>query len=362
MVTEDREDIYNVTCEDGNEISYVIRGLKSEDEVGPWSEFCASIFAYKENPPPPSYFERHYSKDPYREAVLIRVACLKDDNNTMVASCRLFLRTIASGSSSTTLSAGGIGEVCTDAKHRRRGLSKVLLQNVMDIMIDRKLQVSLLHAAPAFFPVYEKTGGYQNSISKWTVISLQNEIATANIAGYRIRKANFPNDTDQLSKLHQQYSEQRFSGCIVRTTDYWNNYLSNELQGSLWVLEQAEGNNIVAWLSIRSRGERYQLREFGVEEEQISCCKALTLLLSNAVKEQQATTSDKSWKALILPTFLLNQLRSEKDEALLLFDWLSEVAEDDLGWMYKILDETINIECLKGETRVPHLIWPADSF
>ncbi len=96
-VVEGREETYKVTLEDGSEISYVVRGLKSEDEIGPWSEFCASIFSYKaQNPPPASYFQRHYANDPHREASLIRVAFL---NGKMVASCRLFLRTISSGGS-----------------------------------------------------------------------------------------------------------------------------------------------------------------------------------------------------------------------------------------------------------------------
>jgi hypothetical protein len=367
MTIENRPDTYKVTLledDDGSskEISYTIRGL-SENEIGPWSEFCASVFAYKDNPPPPSYFARHYKNDPHRGgASLIRVAFF---NGAMVASCRLFLRTISMGNTNTrtgagTVTAGGIGEVGTSNDHRRRGLSKVLLQNVIEIIKERKLQVSLLHAAPAFFPVYKKAGGYVGSKSRWSVVNINVTTTTSqqqldqnnNAEGYSIREASFPQDTERLAKLHQLYSEQRFAGCIVRSLEYWNTYLSQELKGSLWILVQEE--MIVAWLSVRPRGERFQLREFGLDETLIATSMALRLLLSRA----NITAESPSSFALVLPTVVLDQVDQTDDSFL---DWSTETSEDDWGWMYKILDDQIQIDSINGSER-PHLIWPADSF
>jgi hypothetical protein len=48
----------------------------------------------------------------------------------------------------------------------------MLLQNVISIMKERQLQVSLLHAAPAFFLVYQKAGGYVGSTSHWSVVQV----------------------------------------------------------------------------------------------------------------------------------------------------------------------------------------------
>jgi hypothetical protein len=130
-----------------NEYEYVIRGLR-EDEVKEWSEFCASVFSYKPDPPPSEYFYRHYVNDPNTKAYdgssrLIRVALFE---GTIVASCRIFLRTITG--TNGVLRAGGIGEVCTAMNHRRRGLSAKILENAIAIMKDRDdLQVSSLHAA-----------------------------------------------------------------------------------------------------------------------------------------------------------------------------------------------------------------------
>jgi hypothetical protein len=379
-MAETRQDTYEVTClESGDTISYEIRGLRDEDEeIQRWADFCASVFRYKENPPPASYFERHYRNDPNRVASLIRVAL---HQGQMVASCRLFLRTVSSGAGSLSLSAGGIGEVCTADDHRRRGLSKVLLRNVMEIMKERQLQVSLLHAAPAFFPVYEKAGGYACTMSHWSVVPVSTSklqiAATEHIAATEImigtdsptiREASFPEDTDRLSRLHRNYSEQRFAGCILRSTDYWNTYLSIELKGTLWV-KQVEGT-LVAWLSLRPRGEgRFQVREFGVDTEFCSTSGVttsilLTMLLSHAMQEIQISSGSDNMLELATPTFLLDECRSSQADGegcLPYIDWAKLKNDDDLGWMYKILDEKVPIESING-SQTPHLIWPADSF
>jgi GNAT superfamily N-acetyltransferase len=357
MSVEARRDNYQTTLEDGTLAEYEIRGL-NEDEISGWAQFCASIFSYKANPPPHSYFEGHYHNDPERFPQLIRVAI---SGNTIVASCRLFLRTL-----SGNVPAGGIGEVCTAPEHRRRGLSKVLLQNVLDIMKERKLSVSLLHAAPVFFPVYEAVG-YTRSTSQWSILTISQEQLeeftvnaekTSGTSSLRIRDASFPMDTDQLCSIHQRFSEDRFAGCIVRSTNYWNNYLRVELQGSLLVLEQS--HVIIAWLSLRLRGDRVQVREFGFDETSSSSGGvpvgvAFSMLLAQAIKSVNIVSDE--WK-LILPTFLLETCHKDN---LPFVAWESVCREDDLGWMYKILDNRITLQSINGSTR-PHLIWPADSF
>jgi hypothetical protein len=353
-MTEEREERYTARLEDGGEASYVIRGL-NEEEVQAWSQFCASVFAYKANPPPASQFERHYTNDPNRgKASLIRVAFF---NGEMVSSCRLFLRTISTGGSTPPLNAGGIGEVCTATTHQRRGLSKVLLQNVIEIMKERQLQVSLLHAAPEFFPVYEKAGGYKCSRSQWSAVTVISPSSTVD-KSHSIREAAFPSDTERLCRLHQIYSQSNFAGCIVRSQDYWNQYLSQELANSLFVLTaDDQGGLIVAWLSLRLRGDRVQLREFGVDRDIISTDNALNSLLGHAAEKLSV---GNEW-TLVLPTTVLYQARQDQDQCFTCIDWSSQVPHDDLGWMYKVYASEIPFEVVSGEKR-PHLIWPADSF
>ena len=138
--------------------TYILRGLKNDNELHQWTKFCATVFSYKLlNPPSEEYFYRHYVNDPNNHSnsnsnenssknsghhghhSLIRVAV--DTKNQIVASCRIVLRTISTGrrrhnqeeddevfNLNRNLNCGGIGEVCTDITHRRRGLSTILLK------------------------------------------------------------------------------------------------------------------------------------------------------------------------------------------------------------------------------------------
>lgn len=353
MTKEGKESVISVTLEDGSVIPYVMRGL-TEEEIQPWADFCASVFSYKANPPPPSYFERHYYNDPRRDASLVRVIFYGD---TVVSSCRIFQReismntttTITTTAGTTSASAGGIGEVCTHADHRKRGLSKILLHDAIRIMTSRGMKLSLLHAAPEFFAVYEKSGGYACVRSEWSLIAIDCSKLDNTPAPppFQLRLAQFPQDTARLQELHKEYSERRFVGCIVRSKEYWNTYISKELEGSLWTL--VKENEIVAWLSVRERGDRYQLRDFGNDASSITTAEAMSMLLSQAAP-------DKERMRLHLPTAIVEEIHETKPAFV---DWTTLVAEDDHGWMYKTLQAD---QKSISDAATRHLIWPADSF
>lgn len=96
------------------------------------------------------------------------------------------------------IEAGGIGEVCTSPNHQRRYLSTNKISD-------------------------ERDNNY-----------------------WRIHQAKFPEDAAQLRQLH--------------AAQYWKEYVSAELGDTLWVLTESTtpGNVvIVAWISIRQRGDRY---------------------------------------------------------------------------------------------------------
>ena len=391
-------------------VEYEIRGLRDEEVPG-WARFCASVFAYKAHPPSPSYFERHFYNDPRKDASLIRVAFHGD---RMVSSCRIFRRTVACASVSDQSEAGGIGEVCTDPDHRRRGLSKLLLHDAIKIMKSLGMRVSMLHAAPAFFPVYQRGGKYENVVSRWsdirvpigrdgtTATATATATATTLMDSFTLRPAEFPRDTERLQCLHQEFSEKRFFGCIIRSAQYWNDYISKELSENLWVATRIADTNgqkiqdvvvnssnsnsnisddrsgctdgdIVAWLSLRPRGpRRYQIREFGIDLETITSTTTKAALLSRLVHtalRDEGPTTDGSAKEngrsviLNLPTSLLQDeigletdlIKNRKSD--LLHDWEFVGNADDEGWMYRSLDGS----ALPIPTK-PHLIWPTDAF
>ena len=359
---------------------YTIRGLH-QDELKEWAAFCASVFAYKKpHPPPADYFYRHFVNDPdHGPTSLIRVAVMDSPTKRIVASCRIFLRILSLGGSNnaSSIQAGGIGEVCTDSTHRRQGLSKALLQNAIEIMKERKLAISLLHAAPGFFPVYQSIG-YSCSQSRWTTMSLLltelkqyigRRVDNETFIKYNLRPVVFPQDTALLHGLHQKYSRQRLIGCVVRSKEYWNQYLSVELEASLWVLtdgEETTCQGILAWCGVRQRNQCYQLCEFGVDTERCDVADALENLLPKVMADMNV----KGHKiALNLPHFVFQELqlsRQNPEETVPWIDWSSVQTNVDEGWMYLALDkdkkfDLSNVDGTDPE-RKPHFIWPSDSF
>lgn len=344
--------------------SYTLRGLRPT-EIGVWAEFCASVFAYKDNPPHSSYFSRHFISDrERRSSSWIRVAV---NGERIVASCRVFFRRISVGDQKT-LTGAGIGEVCTDTDHRRRGLSKQLLLDAFSIIENENtFDFSFLHAAETFFDFYRSAGYSINAISYWhTAVIDRNLLATRAEDSSLIRTAMFPRDVDQLMKLHQLYSEQRVKGSIVRSHDYWTDYVSEELKGNLHVLyeKQSSGEErIIGWLSLRLRNDdgkttKLQLGEFGCADPERNCYSILVELLNYAVVCISMKEKISLRFRLHLPKLVLEDARrSCAGESL-----FAEVAEsNDHGWMYKPLvnpDTLSQIVTQNGQ----HLIWPTDSF
>lgn len=343
-------------------IEYKLRGLH-ENEVDKWATFCASVFSYKANPPPSSYFERHYHNDPRRDASLIRIILY---DGKIVSSCRIFLKTISSGMGSSAIEAGGIGEVCTSPLHRKRGLSKLLLHDALDIMkCVCKVSVSFLHSAPDFFPVYERGGGYASTVSPWSLLTLDARQLHNCIGDTQFRLAKFPNDVKRLQVLHQKYSEQRFAGCIVRSVEYWNDYLSKELDGKMHVLTKSmKDQDVLAWMAIRSRGNYLQLVDFGYDASSLNSKTQKNVLwqlfahcYSNCNTFCEKEASPEKIK-LHLPKFVSDDLK----EAVISTNMIiSSEDANDLGWMYVTLQEG-SIDMVKTTETIPHLIWPSDSF
>lgn len=343
---------YHVTLEDKpKEVHYRLRGLM-DDEVKPWAAFCASIFAYKANPPPPEYFERHYFNDPLHKASLIRVAFTNDETEPqIVASCRIFERYISDGKGGSIL-AGGIGEVCTSSDHRRRGLSKELMKDCIAIMTKYGMKASILHSAPSFFPVY-RSMGYECTTSHWSLLDITKPSVPSESV-ISCREAIFPDDTSTLQSLHQVFSERKFVGCIVRSQNYWNMYISAELKGTLFVLVHPTNQLPFACLSLRCRGDRWQLREFSfADTEHCSLSHAMRILLEKALPDGA--------QKVHFPTFLVHELNDDRETNKDWINWDSLTPEDDHGWMYRALGDK-GVSVVEISQTCPHLIWPADSF
>jgi len=426
--------------------SYELRGLTDHD-ITRWAQFCSECFAYKPNPPLATYFLRHYENDPRKDSSLIRVMLfssssddkaedetsnskhnkgriqeqrdetrvIKNDlggKGDIASSVRIFQKTISMGGTKQAFEAGGIGEVCTSDHHRKRGLVRQLLHDAIDVMSSqRNMQCSLLHAGPSLVPFYEKIGGYTSIISKWSVLSvnvqhLDDSSNDENIF-LNIRLVSFPSDTPSLQKIHQRYSEERFIGCIIRSTEYWNEYLKHEIGHKLYVLtstnSSSSSSSILAWISIRSRNGRFQICDFGIDLEEsyilgLTTSQVLSKLLRVSLinegiqtdsRHSNFRTYDNNNESIIkqtvelhLPTAIVEEMKGQNDfnsECCKWVDWSIDIYnDDDVGWMYKLFpqnmkgagndddgDDTnscLDMQQIAQKSNLLHLIWPSDSF
>uniref|UniRef100_A0A7S1FPS8 N-acetyltransferase domain-containing protein n=1 Tax=Corethron hystrix TaxID=216773 RepID=A0A7S1FPS8_9STRA len=348
---------------------YLLRGLTAS-EVPAWTYFCASCFSYKDNPPPASYFARHYHNDPQKDCSLIRVAFkLKDGDNEglgqeveeIVSSVRIFLRTVSNGNDQP-IRAAGIGEVCTSSNHRRQGLAGALLSDALRIVDHLNIPLSMLHAAPEFRPNYEKVG-FRSVRSAWTAAPFRIS-SEGGMGEVRDLDLSDNNISLVLANIHRTYSESRLFGCIVRSDEYWQQYLPQEL-GTALVGLHIEGT-IVGYMSLMYRSGRYQLREFGADLTKITTSQALRRMLLSAIRALGEPEADIGGttiqQELLLPQMVWEEVKSEghdkERDCHVSFDLDRAIEANDDGWMWRG-DKGQKPEW-DGTRRCT--IWPSDNF
>jgi predicted GNAT family N-acyltransferase len=401
--------------------AYTLRSLsEDESEIDAWCHFCASVFVDKKPVPPSAdYFARHYYNDPNRQASLIRVATVRRrsggkeeeeeerEEEEIVASCRVFLRRIyvrrndnnaGNYEGSDEVDVGGIGEVCTSVRHRRKGLSRELLNDCVQMMRQQaQLKLSFLHSAPAFFPVYE-SAGYCRTRTAWRVVPYHHGLHASSSDGTPVlppslngcpsgatvvvRRANFPQDAVQLSAMYSElYSG--VSGCLVRTREYWETYLGREWKDQMWVATAGSedatrvGSSndddapILGYMAARFRGmsassgnRRVQICDVGClppsrfdddndetaatssskdAADSAASAAVFGALLSRAVQElcrraKSFLLPSETTFDLVLPDVAAHKLQPPLQWlGTAWVDWRQSRVEIDEGWMYKAL-------------------------
>ena len=219
----------------------ILRNLRP-DELNEWAALCAENF-----PDPPAYFLRHYQNDPFADLAGVFVA---EEGGALAASVRVFAREIYVRGRRVGL--GGIGEVCTKAEFRGRGLSGALLQRAVAYMVARDMPLSLL-----FTDQYRHYGrhGWFQAPSRLARVPLE---GLALPAGCRLRpltEADWP----AARGLHGLFAG-RLDGLIVRDHPrYWDQWVLSEVQNPLGLFN-AEGE-MRLWLDAVCEEETVKLRE-----------------------------------------------------------------------------------------------------
>jgi hypothetical protein len=227
------------------------------------------------------------------------------------------------------------------------------------------IEYSFLHAAPEFHKFYNKLG-FTAVPSHWSILKVspnRQDVPWGDFEEHSLnfRLAQFPQDTLRLSKIHAAFSEKRYSGCIIRSEEYWNQYIQGE--GPLYVLVETKTSLVSSWISFRTRpNNRYQVRDFGNDQDVISTGKSFYFLVKCFLQSTK-NQDEEHFCDIHLPTALLqdiNQSFSGVHELNSYFDFNSCYAEDDNGWMWQRLKQ--NKEGGAMQVASNHLIWPLDNF
>ena len=264
----------------------------------------------------------------------------------------------------------GIGEVCTLLSYRRLGISKSLLNDAIRIMTEEEnMQLSFLHASEAIQPLYAKAG-YVAVPSRWSVIKVSpTDFGPLSLSWenrFEFRQAKFPQDTLNCVAIHKDFSERRFSGCVIRSEDYWNSYISAELKDSFFVLAEKNTSHVCAWISIRYKSGKYQLRDFGNNTNVLPTGKAFAVLLRKTLSAMKIQLDhEMNYLPLHLPTAVLDEIKSSVGNLSNGFNFEDAFADDDLGWMWKSLrsEGEKGFVCMDEIARkLSHCIWLSDNF
>ncbi len=121
-------------------MDYDIRALR-ENELREMIKLTSTAFESTEES-----FQRIYELDPFYDFNLARVA---DKDGKLIAYLRSAPRVVALGKARVRM--GGIAEVCTLHRYRRRGIATSLLKDMIELLAKRGFPVSMLYGNPTFY-------------------------------------------------------------------------------------------------------------------------------------------------------------------------------------------------------------------
>jgi predicted N-acetyltransferase YhbS len=197
---------------------------------------------------------------------------LAQNEGTLVACVQIFAKTVRLRGAA--LSLGGIGSVATDAAHRGRGVSRLLLEHAIERMRARGMALSLLFAAPVA-PLYERLGWRRIPLP---LLRLARDAGEAEPAGRPFRAEDLP----RVTALYESYTEM-LSGPTVRDERYWRGNLRTAgTPGEDFRVCEADGE-LCAYLRSASFGGRPRAMEYARAP---GAADALAALLSAQVTQQ----------------------------------------------------------------------------
>lgn len=242
--------------------SYTFTTL-TESDWPRWLDMLTVVFPHTSR----HYFETHWLADPRRDPDAVFLAKQGSD---VIASVRLHWREITTpdhaGTESTPI--GGVGEVATLPEHRGRGLATALLQRAMSELTKRGIATALLHTSSAA-PLYQKLGFVSQPLV-WLEGSINPADTVSSTEPLSAHVAPLDQivglDHRRLHALYAQYTTGRFHGCVVRSNEYWEQWVHPGCGGTMVALQ---GNtNPVAYMSWRQKKAHFHICDYATATDQ----------------------------------------------------------------------------------------------
>eukprot|EP00056_Hartaetosiga_gracilis_P007420 m.108139 g.108139 ORF g.108139 m.108139 type:complete len:420 (+) comp12700_c0_seq4:151-1410(+) len=353
------------------------RCLRGDEEVENWLDFVAECFRVKGTPR--SYFKRHVETDETFNANHVFVVVEKSktpttskeregekveegEKDVFVSTCRVFERKVVINGEEISL--GGIGEVCTHPERRKRGYARICMNKAIEFMKEYGYNLSSLHSCQPHLQAYYKRFNYVSCPMYYQTLTLAFDASSDKTAddctGVSLGDYNKidtfaadDNNHDVLNwmrSIHEQQftsSSSSFNGTVVRTNNYWRNWIVHELQSTqepqptVHIFPEHKGYAIIQHRSIRGDGV-FQVREFAYDsrehekgkDEQESKYLLTALQQARALAKDGQTSSHDSFDMKINIAVPLIPLGFE--DCVKVLERKSIV---DGGWMYRIINE-----------------------
>ncbi len=247
------------------------------------------------------FFRRYIDFDP---TYLDENVWVAESSGELVACAQIFPRRIRI--LGHAIPAGGIGSVFTAVEHRRKGISGQLLETVVEAMVEREMEVSLLFAA--FTDFYRKLGWRGWPTQRSVLTRPGNAPPSGALDDGPIEIATFdPNrDFAAVKAIHSAYSASR-NGTLVRDDDLWEASLKLAGNPAEEFLVARRGNAAVAYLRCALLNGLLTITELARRED---APVPLALLVSRILEPREddaltppGLTSGELRSAVMLPAF-----------------------------------------------------------
>jgi GNAT superfamily N-acetyltransferase len=220
-----------------------------QDELDAWFEHCVYVFGNGiSDPVLKGLFINHYYMDPDRDLEGILVAVLEGQ---ILSTVRIFYRTAYFFGKE--IRVGGIGEVSTRAEYQGKGLAYHLLEDAIQQMKDREVDISMLRGTSG---IYSKLGW-----RKTTTYTQVSKLVESNELPYRMRPVDFDHEIPLLKAIHKEYSE-KFNGAFTRDDYYWRYWVKMEGR-NVWVIED-NNDKVIGYICFQYIDSCIHIDEFCV--------------------------------------------------------------------------------------------------